>query len=51
MATREEFAKLSREERLARIVRTPDALTLAVKGRTAEALARRPDEKNWAPPK
>ena len=49
MATREEYAKLSREERMDRIARTPDELTLAVKGRTAEALARRPDEKNWAP--
>ena len=49
MATREHYAKLSREERLARIAVTPDELALAVKGRSDEALACRPDEKNWAP--
>src|SRR5262245_13334079 len=49
MATREEYAKLSRGERLARIAKTPDQLAAAMKGRSDEALARRPDAKNWAP--
>src|SRR4030095_17119131 len=49
MATREEYATQSREERLARIPLTPDELAAAVKGRSEEALARRPDPKNWAP--
>ena len=49
MATREEYAKLSKEERLARIAETPDELRRAVNGCTAEALARRPDPKDWAP--
>jgi len=49
MATREEHAKLSRRERLACIAKTPDQLAAAMKGRSDEALARRPDAKNWAP--
>jgi len=49
MATREEYAKLSRDERLERIVLTPDELAGTVKGRSEKALARRPDPKNWAP--
>ena len=49
MKTREEYAKLSREERLVRIAGTPAALDLAVKGQSEAALARRPDPKNWAP--
>ena len=49
MATREEYAKRPRGERLARIAVTPDELAAAVKGRTEEELARRPDPKNWAP--
>ena len=48
MATREEYAKRSREERLARIAETPGELALAVKGRSDEVLSRRPDGKNWA---
>src|SRR5262249_9708095 len=42
-------AKLSREERLDRIGRTPAELALAVGERSEQALARRPDERNWAP--
>ena len=49
MATREEYAKRPREERLARISVTPDELAAVVKGQTEEELARRPDPKNWAP--
>src|SRR5436190_8016903 len=49
MATRQEYAKRSREERLVRIALTPDELALAVKGRSDDALARRPGAKNWAP--
>jgi len=49
MKTREEYAKLSREERLVRIAGTPAAIDQAVKGRSEAALARRPDPKNWAP--
>jgi len=49
MATRDEYAKRPRQERLARIAVTPDELAAAVKGRTEEELVRRPDPKNWAP--
>jgi hypothetical protein len=48
MATREEYAKRSREERLARIAETPGELALAMTGRSDEALSRRPGERNWA---
>ncbi len=48
MASIEEFARLPREERLARIARTPAELDQAVRGQSEEILSRRPDGKNWA---
>ncbi len=47
MATREEYAKRSHEERLARIELTPGELAEAISGRGDEILSRRPDGKNW----
>jgi len=47
VATREEYAKRSREERLARIELTPGELAEAISGRGDEILSRRPDGKNW----
>jgi len=41
-------ARLTREERLARLRRAADDLEAAIAGRTAEVLARRPDARNWA---
>jgi hypothetical protein len=49
MMTMEEWAKAPREDRLARLGRTPDELAAAVRGRDAALLARRPDPKNWSP--
>jgi hypothetical protein len=48
MPTMEEYATQSREARFARLERTADELTAALEGQPAAALARRPDEKNWA---
>jgi hypothetical protein len=48
MPTMEEYAKLSRAERLKRLERGPDDLASAVRGQSEAALARRPDPKNWA---
>ncbi len=48
MAGVEDYKKQPREQRLARIERTAAELAEAVRGRSAEALARRPDGKNWA---
>jgi hypothetical protein len=48
VATREEYARRSRQERLARIAETPGELALAVKGRSDEILSRLPDEQGWA---
>ena len=48
MATMEEYAKTSKDDRLKRLERTPDELTAAIKGQTAVALGKRPGEKNWA---
>lgn len=48
MATVAEFARLPREERLARIARTPAELDQAVSGQSEEVLSRRPDGKSWA---
>jgi hypothetical protein len=36
-------------DQLARMERTPDAFAAAIQGVSESALARRPDEKNWAP--
>jgi hypothetical protein len=49
MPSIEEYARRPREERLARIARTPDELTDAVHRADAERLARRPAPKSWAP--
>jgi hypothetical protein len=48
MATVEEYAKQSREERLARLERTANELGATIKGQSQAALTKRPDEKNWA---
>ncbi len=48
MGTREEYAKRSREERLARIELTPGELAEATSGRGDEIVSRRPYGKNWA---
>jgi hypothetical protein len=45
----EDYARRPREERLARIARTPDELADAVRGAAASVLARRPAPKSWAP--
>jgi len=48
MATVEEYATQPREQRLGRLVGTTDQLVTAITGHDWAALARRPDEKNWA---
>jgi hypothetical protein len=48
MPTIEEYARCSREERLARVARTGAELAAAVRGADPTALSRRPDAKNWA---
>jgi len=48
MPTMEDVAKQPRAQRLARLTRTADELTAAIRGRSDEVLSRRPDEKNWA---
>lgn len=48
MATMEEYAKQTRDQRLARLERTAGELAAAIKGQPAAALTKRPDEKNWA---
>lgn len=48
MATVEDYATQPREQRLRRLVVTPDELVDAILGHDVAALARRPDEKNWA---
>jgi len=49
MASIEDYARRPREERLARITRTPDELADALRGADAAVLARRPAPKSWAP--
>jgi hypothetical protein len=49
MPSIEDYARRPREERLARIARTPDDLADAVRGVDAVVLARRPAPKSWAP--
>jgi len=49
MPSIDEYARRPREERLARIGRTPDELTDAVQGADAAPLVRRPAPKSWAP--
>ena len=48
MPTMEEVAKQPREQRMARLTRTADDLASAIRGRSDEALSRRPDTMNWA---
>ena len=47
--TVDEFAKLSRGDRLKRLERGPDDLGAAIRGHGDDVLARRPDGRNWAP--
>ena len=49
MPTIEEYSQRAREERLARIERTPGELAAAVREADPSLLSRRPDAKNWAP--
>ena len=48
MPTMEDVAKQSREQKLARMARTADDLTAAIRGQSDTALSKRPDAKNWA---
>ena len=48
MASIEEYAQQSREQRYTRLERTADELTTVIKGQSPAALAKRPDEKSWA---
>ena len=48
MATMEEYATRTVDQRLDRLKRTADQLETAIRGQVAEVLARRPDGKNWA---
>lgn len=48
MATMEEYAKQPKDDRLKRLDRTADELVATIKGQAGAALAKRPDEKNWA---
>ena len=48
MPTMEDYAKLPIDQRLKRLERTPDELAATIKGESAAALAKRPDERNWA---
>ena len=49
MPSIDEYARRPREERLARIARTPDELTGAVRAADSALLGRRPAPKSWAP--
>jgi hypothetical protein len=49
MLTLEDAAKLTTEERLARLAAGPDAVHRAIAGHDEATLARRPDGKSWAP--
>ncbi len=48
MATREEYRAQTIEQRLQRLSRTPHDLATAIRGRTDDALSRRPDARNWS---
>jgi hypothetical protein len=48
MPTMEEYANKPLGERLARLRRTADELTDAIRGQSEAVLSRRPDAKNWA---
>jgi hypothetical protein len=49
MPTREEYAALPLDQRLARLARTADDLAAATRDRTDDALSRRPDPRSWSP--
>ena len=49
MPSIDEYARRPREERLARIARTPGELTDAIRGADGALLVRRPAPKSWAP--
>jgi hypothetical protein len=49
MPSIEEYARRPREERLARIARTPEELARALRGANAARLVRRPAPQSWAP--
>jgi DinB family protein len=49
MPSIEDYARRPREERLARVARTPDELAAAVRRADAAVLAHRPAPKSWAP--
>ena len=46
--TIDEYAKLSRADRLQRLERGPDGVDAAIRGHGDDVLTRRPDAKNWA---
>ncbi len=48
MPTIDEYAKQPVSDRLKRLARTPDELATAIRGKSDDILARRPDAKNWA---
>jgi uncharacterized damage-inducible protein DinB len=48
MLTMDDVAKLPRDERLARMARTPDQLAAAIAGQPESALGQRPAVKAWA---
>ena len=48
MATIEEYAKQPKDDRMKRLERTADELAATIEGHGGAALAKRPDEKNWA---
>jgi len=48
MPTMEDYGKLPLADRLKRLERNADELAAAIRGQSAAALTRRPDEKNWA---
>jgi len=49
MITVDEYAKLSRDDRLKRLEHGPDNVAAVVRGHDDDVLASRPDGKNWAP--
>ena len=49
MMTVDEYAKLSRADRLRRLEHGPDGVGAAIRGHGDDVLIRRPDGKNWAP--
>jgi hypothetical protein len=49
MMTLDEYAKLPRGDRLKRLERGPDDFGALIRGHGDDVLARRPDDRNWAP--